>query len=320
MAFRKFPLLFLCCFSMAVAGCANKQKSEVQQPGAMTNVAVVVTPRQGSGPATAALNKGGKTGDHCLLAMVKPADGPINSPYGNRRLGRKTKFHKGIDIGAKRGSDVVAAAAGKVVFCGRKKGYGRTVEIEHSNGVVTRYAHLDAIFASEGQTVKQCDRLGLVGRSGHATGPNLHFELLAQGRPVNPLNEGWINASSNDDLTRFATASGADDAGVMVADADDGGMADVNGIPDIRSARVKSADMKAASAKSAGGKDAGLTTASAKSGKNAKRTKSTGAKSVKAAGVKAPAAKVAGAKAPAAKVASAKAPAGKVAGAKGAKS
>ena len=320
MAFRKFSPLLLCCFFLTAAGCANKQKTDVQQPGAMSNVAVVVTPKPGGGPVTTALNKGGKkNGDHCLLAMVKPADGPINSPYGNRRLGKRTKFHKGIDIGAPRGSEVIAAAGGKVIFCGRKKGYGRTVEIEHTDGVVTRYAHLDAIFASEGQSVKQSDRLGLVGCSGHATGPNLHFELLAQGRPVNPLSEGWINASS-DDLARFAAAGGPEDAGVMVADADDGGMADVGaGIPDIRSARVKNADMRAASARGAkadDGENAGLTTASAKGGKSAKRAKSTGAKSAKVANTKAPAAKTASAKTTGAKTASAKAANAKTAGAK----
>lgn len=277
MAFKRFSLLLLCCFSMAVAGCAGKQKTGVRQPDHMSDVAVVVTPKQGGGPATAALNRSGINGDQCLLAMVKPADGPINSPYGNRRLGKKTKFHKGIDIGAKRGSDVVAAASGKVVFSGTKKGYGKTVDIEHRDGIITRYAHLDAIFVSGGQTVKQSERLGLVGRSGRTTGPNLHFELLAHGRPVNPLSEGWIDVPANNSLPHVAAVSGPANTAVRTADA---------GTADVRAASAKTAGAKAGSTHNVKVASAKTTKGKASSAKSVKTSSAGGVKVASAKSVK----------------------------------
>ena len=198
MTFRRVHLVIVLCCCLAAAGCSSRQKYDPQrQPGApvsdMSNVALL-SPKQGKGPVPVTTTKGKENEAYCTLAMVKPADGPVNSDYGVRRApGKKvSKFHKGIDIGAKRGSDVLAAASGKVVFTGKKRGYGNTVEIEHGNGVATRYAHLDRILVSKGQDVSQAYRIGLVGRSGRTTGANLHFELLAQGRPVNPIpQDGW---------------------------------------------------------------------------------------------------------------------------------
>ena len=202
MTFRKTSLLILFCLSLVAAGCSAKQKTDPgQTPGVirtnMANVAALAV-RQGDKPVVPTI-RGKENVSYCTLAMVKPADGPINSAVGVRQDPgkRSKKFHKGIDIGAKRGADVTAAAAGKVVFAGRKTGYGNTVEIEHGSGMTTRYAHLGSILVSEGQAVDQSSRIGLVGSSGHATGANLHFELLAQGRPVNPIPQsGWQDAST----------------------------------------------------------------------------------------------------------------------------
>lgn len=94
--------------------------------------------------------------------------------------------HPGIDISAPPGSPVVATAGGRVVKAGRQAGYGRIVEIDHGFGYLTRYAHLAEIVVRSGQEVERGAVLGEVGRSGLATGPNLHYEVLVDDGPVNP--------------------------------------------------------------------------------------------------------------------------------------
>ena len=188
MTFKTSHLLIVVSVILIISGCASKKTETQEMPGSV---------RAGTAKGRPLQTTGKKQGDYCLLAMVRPADGPVVSQYGNRRLGgkrAKTRFHKGIDIGAKRGTSVVAAAPGTVCFVGSKRGYGKTVDVDHGDGVTTRYAHLDAIFVSEGQQVDPTCRLGLVGRTGRTTGANLHFELLDEGRHVNPLLRGtWLN-------------------------------------------------------------------------------------------------------------------------------
>jgi murein DD-endopeptidase MepM/ murein hydrolase activator NlpD len=94
--------------------------------------------------------------------------------------------HPGIDVSASYGSPVVATGEGRVVFAGRETGYGRLVEIEHGYGYRTRYAHLSRATVRVGQQVQRGDIVGEVGRSGLTTGPNLHYEVLVNDRPVNP--------------------------------------------------------------------------------------------------------------------------------------
>lgn len=94
--------------------------------------------------------------------------------------------HPGVDISANAGSPVIATGAGRVVFAGRESGYGRLVEIDHGYGFRTRYAHLARVTVRSGQRVERGDQVGEVGRSGLATGPNLHYEVLVDGRAVNP--------------------------------------------------------------------------------------------------------------------------------------
>ncbi len=113
-----------------------------------------------------------------------PISGRITSRFGKRRGGR----HTGLDIHGTRGEPVGAAAAGTVAAAGWEGGYGRMVIIRHSNGLVTRYAHLSKIEVSVGQTVDRGDLIGLVGSSGHSTGPHLHFEVISDSRFQNPVN------------------------------------------------------------------------------------------------------------------------------------
>jgi murein DD-endopeptidase MepM/ murein hydrolase activator NlpD len=113
-----------------------------------------------------------------------PLSGPILSGYGTR-WGR---MHTGLDIGAGYGAAVGAAGAGTVVQAGWNGGYGLTVEVDHGDGVVTRYAHLSSINVGTGEVVGRGQNIGRVGSTGHSTGPHLHFEVLVNGAPRNPLN------------------------------------------------------------------------------------------------------------------------------------
>ena len=125
----------------------------------------------------------------------------ISSLFGSRSdpFRKRLARHSGLDMGALLGSRVSAPAAGKVVKAGNfKNGYGNMVEIKHANGFVTRYAHLHKIYVSEGDEVEYNDAIGEVGSTGRSTGSHLHYEVLYNGRNVNPLtfvNIGSMNKS-----------------------------------------------------------------------------------------------------------------------------
>lgn len=116
--------------------------------------------------------------------------GRITSSFGNRihPVTGKNIFHKGIDIGASQGSPIYAYANGVITFAGWKSGYGNFVAINHGNGMVTRYAHMSAIYVKVGQQVSVAQRIGAVGSTGVSTGPHLHFEVLINGEYKNPQN------------------------------------------------------------------------------------------------------------------------------------
>ncbi len=118
-----------------------------------------------------------------------PVDGRITSKFGNRfhPIDKKVKFHSGIDIYAKRGTPIRAAADGIVVFAGKRGGYGNMVIIDHGNGRTSRYAHADKIFVERGQPIEGGKPIATVGSTGKATGPHLHFEFRENGKAVNPL-------------------------------------------------------------------------------------------------------------------------------------
>ena len=96
--------------------------------------------------------------------------------------------HTAVDISADFGSPVVATGAGQVTFSGTKSGYGRLIEIDHGDGYRSRYAHLGRISVRVGAPVQRGDVIGEVGVSGTATGPNLHYEVWLNDRPMNPVN------------------------------------------------------------------------------------------------------------------------------------
>lgn len=122
-------------------------------------------------------------------AAARPALPRLSSHYGLRPdpVDGGHRFHAGIDIPGATGSPVLASAAGVVTFAGDAGGYGRMVEIDHGNGMRTRYAHLDRLLARPGARVEQGAIVGRMGSTGRSTGPHLHFEVRQDGRPVNPV-------------------------------------------------------------------------------------------------------------------------------------
>jgi len=123
------------------------------------------------------------------IPQVSPAGDPrITSSFGYRRdpFNGRAAMHKGIDFKGPYGSAIYAAAMGEVTFAGRKSGYGKTVEISHGNGMMTRYAHLSRIEAKLGQNVEAGETIGGLGSTGRSTGPHLHFEVRINNIAVNP--------------------------------------------------------------------------------------------------------------------------------------
>ncbi|MBM4328071.1 MAG: hypothetical protein FJ118_13025 [Deltaproteobacteria bacterium] len=110
------------------------------------------------------------------------------SSYGMRRhpIHRVERHHHGLDYGAPTGTPVMSIAGGVVNFAGWKNGYGNFVCVTHDNGYESRYGHLSKILAKKGQRVKQTQKIGLVGKTGDATGPHLHFEVLLGGKNRDP--------------------------------------------------------------------------------------------------------------------------------------
>lgn len=114
----------------------------------------------------------------------------VGSPFGTRKdpINGKLAVHEGLDFSAPLGSTVLATAPGKVVFAGRKGSYGRMVEIDHGFGISTRYAHLKSILVEVGQSVGYRDKIGKLGTSGRSTGPHVHYEILVDEKPYDPMN------------------------------------------------------------------------------------------------------------------------------------
>ena len=112
----------------------------------------------------------------------------FTSGFGIRRdpINGKYSRHNGIDFAAPWASPVTATADGVVHFAGTRTGFGRVVEINHGNGFITRYAHLNRINVKTGQQVSLHDKVGELGSSGRSTGPHVHYEVLYKGKPLNP--------------------------------------------------------------------------------------------------------------------------------------
>lgn len=154
------------------------------------------------------------------LLAATPAIQPVSnedltrfaSGYGYRihPIYKTLKFHSGVDFSAPRGVEVYATADGKVVQAdNQSRGYGNMVVIDHGFGYVTRYAHLSEITVREGQTVERGEQIGAIGSTGLSTAPHLHYEVLKDGKYVNPINFFFndLNAAEYARLIELANTS-----------------------------------------------------------------------------------------------------------------
>jgi murein DD-endopeptidase MepM/ murein hydrolase activator NlpD len=131
--------------------------------------------------------------EQSLALMRLPTRLPIvgaelTSSFGNRvdPFAHTHAFHAGLDFAARAGTPIASAAGGIVAFAGFKRDYGWVVEIDHGNGLATRYAHASELLVRTGQVVVPGDRIAMVGSTGRSTGPHLHFEVLRSGDHVDP--------------------------------------------------------------------------------------------------------------------------------------
>ena len=116
--------------------------------------------------------------------------GKITSKFGNRNhpILKSVKFHRGVDIAVSIGTPVYSGIKGRVTFAGKKGNYGNLVEIEGDIGIKVRYAHLNSIDVVAGQKVSDGEKVAETGNTGMSTGPHLHYEIIIDENPVNPLN------------------------------------------------------------------------------------------------------------------------------------
>jgi murein DD-endopeptidase MepM/ murein hydrolase activator NlpD len=143
-----------------------------------------------NGPRRRGLYGSSVSGLAALSAEGLPVDGPIASGFSNARrhpLLHIIRPHLGVDITAPRGTRIAAPAAGRVTFVGWKLSLGLSIEIQHADGVMTRYAHCRLALVRVGDRVTRGQMIATVGSSGLTTGPHLHYEVWVRDHPVDPL-------------------------------------------------------------------------------------------------------------------------------------
>ena len=126
--------------------------------------------------------------EQVLLSGRPVSWGWMSSPFGRRvdPINGKLAWHLGVDFAGREGSDVMAIASGVVVFAGERTGYGNMIELNHGQGYVTRYGHHSELLVRTGEIVRKGQTIGLMGSSGRSTGPHVHFEVLKDGRQIDP--------------------------------------------------------------------------------------------------------------------------------------
>jgi murein DD-endopeptidase MepM/ murein hydrolase activator NlpD len=130
----------------------------------------------------------GMIDDPNAIPSIWPAHGRLTAGFGQRMdpFSGEQSFHPGVDIADDVGTNVVATGDGLVIEAEPDAGYGRSILIDHGDGISTRYAHLSKIFVVVGEQVKKGEMIGAIGVSGRTTGPHLHYEVRIHGTPVNP--------------------------------------------------------------------------------------------------------------------------------------
>ena len=129
-----------------------------------------------------------------LSLEIKPSGRPVREGYISSYFGERMDpfngedaFHKGVDFASDAGADVLAVASGIVTWAGPREGYGNLVEINHGNGYITRYAHAARTLVAVGDEVERGQAVAVVGSTGRSTGPHLHFEVVKDGRQIDPM-------------------------------------------------------------------------------------------------------------------------------------
>ena len=129
-----------------------------------------------------------------LSLEIKPSGRPVREGYISSYFGERMDpfngedaFHKGVDFASDAGADVLSVASGIVTWSGPREGYGNLVEINHGNGYITRYGHAARTLVTVGDEVERGQAVAVVGSTGRSTGPHLHFEVLKDGRQIDPM-------------------------------------------------------------------------------------------------------------------------------------
>ncbi len=135
-----------------------------------------------------------------LLEETVPTGRPVTSGWVSSHFGKRTDpftgkqaYHYGVDFAGKEGSRILSVASGVVTWSGDRYGYGTMVEVDHGNGYVTRYGHNKTNLVNVGDVIQKGDAIALMGSSGRSTGPHVHFEVLRNGKAVNPVT--YLRAS-----------------------------------------------------------------------------------------------------------------------------
>jgi len=138
--------------------------------------------------------------DSNIQSQILPEGSPVTGGWTSSLFGWRTDpisgrkdFHEGIDLAGRSGSNISSVAAGIVTWSGKHSGYGKMVEISHGNGYVTRYAHNKKNLVTVGDKVEKGQKIAVMGSSGRSTGPHVHFEVVHNGRHVNPRKFVSIN-------------------------------------------------------------------------------------------------------------------------------
>ncbi len=123
-----------------------------------------------------------------MVPTSPPIDGPVGSGFGFRAdpISGRLALHNGLDFPADVGTPIHAAAGGVAIVTEFHPAYGHVIELDHGNGLITRYAHSSQVFVAQGAVVKRGQKIAEVGNSGRSTGPHLHFEVLLGGAPQDP--------------------------------------------------------------------------------------------------------------------------------------
>ena len=182
--------------STGVSTPATAPAGSLAAPGLPVHVPVVPRPLPAGRMPRAPQASG--TAGQAMVSGTGSAAADVTSAFGWRQdpFTGVAKFHAGVDIRAAYGREVMTAGAGRVISAGLQGGYGQSVVVEHAPGLRTRYAHLSSIEVIPGQVLEDGSPVGKVGQSGRATGPHLHFEVLANGKAVNPAAGGRLLAAA----------------------------------------------------------------------------------------------------------------------------